>query len=187
MFNKKREYISGFIESSETYTISPAYEVYGTSVKAKYLCMFEIQNTHMQYTEYKRTKKSFLDVLANVGALFSTFFACFAFVYKYYSRNYNNYYLVSKLFSSTIIKNLEDNNKKAKTKKNIELGKALNVNEEISTDSNKSSVLIDDVNDEKNINVKDGSENIKDIDNEEEINNFENVKFIEFFLNNFNC
>lgn len=135
----------------------------------------------------KEQKNHFLCLLANVGALFSTFFACFAFVYKYYSRNYNNYYLVSKLFSSTIIKNLEDNNKKAKTKKNIELGKALNVNEEISTDSNKSSVLIDDVNDEKNINVKDGSENIKDIDNEEEINNFENVKFIEFFLNNFNC
>jgi hypothetical protein len=106
MFGRKSEFISGFISSTESYTLIHPFEFGDLGKKAKFLCFIIVENNHFQYTEYKRARKSFLDVLANIGALFSTFFAVFIFVYKYYSRNYDNYYLVDKILSSKKIKSV---------------------------------------------------------------------------------
>ena len=106
MFGRKSEFISGFISSTESYTLIHPFEYGEFGRKLKFLCFILVENNHFQYTEYKRARKSFLDVLANIGALFSTFFAVFIFVYKYYSRNYDNYYLVDKILSSKKIKSV---------------------------------------------------------------------------------
>ena len=148
-----------------------------------------MRNEHDQYTEYKRVKKSFLDVLANIGALFSTFFSVFIFVYKYYSKNYDNYYLVDQILSSNKIRSLETQIKKTKKKKGIELASNI-LNEENNIDSNKESPLIGDVPDAKSLSIN-HNDNINNDngDNEEEdiITNSKNLKFMDFILNNFYC
>ena len=183
IFNKKNEYTSGFIQSSETYTLDHPFELGDLGKKVKFLGMIGLENNHRQYTEYKRTKKSVLDVLANIGALFSTFFACFIFVYKYYSSNFNNYYLIDKILTSKKIKNNEDKNINKKVK-DIELSNVMN--EENNTGSNKASPLINDEPDEKNL-IINNDDNKKEDEDEDEFQNFKNLKFMDFILNNFNC
>ena len=41
----------------------------------------------------------FLDVLANIGALFSTIKFVFSFVFNFYSKNFDNYKIVGKILS----------------------------------------------------------------------------------------
>ena len=184
IFNRKSEFIGGFISSTESYTLAHSFELDGIETKAKAICLIIIENNHFQYTEYKRARKSFLDVLANIGALFSTFFAVFIFVYKYYSRNYDNYYLVDKILSSKKIKSLEAKNRKTK-KKDIELTSNV-LNEENNADTNKESPLIGDVPDANSLNINDNDD--ADNDRQESIvTNFKNLKFMDFVLNNFNC
>ena len=69
------------------------------NVKYKILSMIRMKNDHNQYIEYTRLKKSFLDVLANIGALFSTIFTIFNFIFSFYSRNFNNYKIVKEILS----------------------------------------------------------------------------------------
>ena len=189
MFDRKSEFISGFISSTESYTLN-LHDIYDLGFKFKFLCLIEIQNNHYQYTEYKRTRKSFLDVLANIGALFSTFFAVFIFVYKYYSRNYDNYYLVDKILFNEKIKSLEGQNRKTKKMKDKELTSNI-LNIENNTDSKKESLLIGNKPHEKSLSTNDNVDINNDNDNEEEeeeiITNFKNLKFMDFILSNFNC
>ena len=63
IFNRKNEFISGFISSSESYTLDHPFEMGEIGFKVKFICMIGIENNHFQYTEYKRSRKSFLDVL----------------------------------------------------------------------------------------------------------------------------
>ena len=190
---KKSEFTSGFISSSESYTIDHPIVGYIFGKVYKYLCIIPIVNEHYQYTEYKRVKKSFLDVLANIGALFSTLFSVFIFVYKYCSKNYDNYYLVDQILSSKKIRSLETQIKKTKKKKDIELASNI-LNEENNIDSNKESPLIGDVPDTKSLSINDNDNDNDNInndngDNEEEdiITNSKNLKFMDFILNNFYC
>ena len=182
LFNIQNEYTAGYISSSQTYTLDHPLEIGGIGGKTKFIGIFGLENNHKQYTEYTRIKKSVLDVLANIGALFSTFFACFIFVYKYYSSNYNNYYLIDKILTSRKIQKYEEKNLKKKVK-DIELGHVENEGNNI--DSNKESPLISDVPDEKNLNIKDDDDNKKD--DEDDYQNFKNLNFLDFILHNFSC
>jgi hypothetical protein len=49
-----------------------------------------IENKFEQYTEYIRKKNDILDLIANIGSLFSSFFSVFAFIFKFYSKNIDN-------------------------------------------------------------------------------------------------
>ena len=53
-----------------------------------------MNNNHKQYTEYKKNKKSILDVLADIGALFSTLFSVFTSIFNFYSKNFDNYKII---------------------------------------------------------------------------------------------
>ena len=48
------------------------------------------------YIKYKRTKNNFLDVLAKIGALFSTFNFIVSTFFKFYKKNFDNYKIVEK-------------------------------------------------------------------------------------------
>ena len=76
----------------------------------KLICAIDMKNEHNQYVEYKRIKKSLLDVFANIGALFSTIFTIFSYIYKMYSINYNNYKIINELLSKNN-KAMDNNNK----------------------------------------------------------------------------
>ena len=50
-----------------------------------------------EYLAYGRKKITFIDILAKIGALFSTFNFIFSFINKYYSLNFDNYKIIQKL------------------------------------------------------------------------------------------
>lgn len=91
--NNKREYYSGQVkknryssEEIKKYNNYTKYIQYDDNI-GYYLDFFNINftNKHEEYLLYKRTKRKFLDVIANIGALFSTikfFFSLIFFLFK---------------------------------------------------------------------------------------------------------
>ena len=67
-----------------------------------------------KYQIYRRSEISFLTVLANIGALFSTFYCVFSFVFRFYSKNFDNYKIVEKILQLELT-----NNSKNKMQKSI--------------------------------------------------------------------
>ena len=76
-------------------------------LKMRVFAMIGMQNQHNQYIEYVRTEKLVLDVLADIGSLFSTFFSVFTFIYNFYSQNFDNYKIVNEVLT------INDKNKKS--------------------------------------------------------------------------
>ena len=100
LFNKKSKFTSIDIDSIEQTNTEGAIvfeERNYPNMKYKVLSIIRMKNDHNQYIEYTRLKKSFLDVLANIGALFSTIFTIFNFIFSFYSRNFNNYKIVKEI------------------------------------------------------------------------------------------
>ena len=78
--NNKREYYSGHAKNEEksneniiTYYSNLNYIKYDEKI-GYYIDFLRLvfENSHGEYLLYKRTKKEFMDVIANIGALFST-------------------------------------------------------------------------------------------------------------------
>lgn len=97
---RKSEYIFGKVNNSET--ISHEYELDNPRV-FRYLngtgyviTLFSIRfiNRHDEYIYYKRTKISFLNVIASIGALFSTVKFFFSLAFSFYSKNFDNYKII---------------------------------------------------------------------------------------------
>ena len=132
-------------------------------------------NNHNHYTEYIRSKKSILDVLANIGALFSTLFSVFTFIFSFYSINFDNYKLVKEVLSTS--KLLKKENKKLFRSKSINF-------EDIPF--NKKLYEKDDIT--SNDSHKTFPTNFGDIDiSKTEKKNSKRIKFIYFILDNFYC
>ena len=171
MMGRKNEYISGYISPSEfTYIGHPVFSqnITNTKVLSEYIMVKGLR----QYIEYKRRKISMLDVLANIGALFSTLFSCFTFAFKYYSINFDNYKIIQKIVRPKV-----NFTKKTKKVKNIELNE---FNPDY-IDKDKENNLIND--DDGIIN---GEADFDDI--EKEVNkDFKKLTFAQFFLNNIYC
>ena len=115
--NRQTEYTYGHFKNDKLGTEVQLYDVkdfineWNFEGKGHFLPLLAIQssNNHDQYLLYKRKKVAFLDVLANIGALFSTIKTCFSIFFSFYSKNFNNYKIVGKLFDSpkVPIKNIE--------------------------------------------------------------------------------
>jgi len=179
LFDIKSEYISGSFEFSESVNMEEPLQFNETIFDFGYnrfLGFFIFANEHKEHVEYKRIKVSLLDLLANIGALFSTFFACFIFVFKFYSKNYDNYKIVDSIINKKQInlkKNIEISSDNIELNSNI-INRAsdnrLSESENQNIDEiNKDKPLIDDNKDDKN--------------KKEEID--DKLTFIHFFLNNF--
>ena len=96
------------------------------TVDLRLLSTINFGERNIQYVEYKRTKKSLLDVLANVGSLFSSFLAIFNYIFSLYSRNLNNYQIMQKFLSDP--KKLKEINIKTSRPKTIKFKNINNTN-----------------------------------------------------------
>ena len=133
---------------------------------------FQFPTPNENYLLYKRTKISFLDVIAKVGALFSTIKFFFAFGYSFYSRNFNNYAIVNDLLnhSKKVIKPLELSYKNSNNK-NISIN-----------DLDNDSPLIEEKSDKNQNNKNDANINDNDNNNEKYSNEDDDEPF-SFALN----
>lgn len=100
---RKRQYIYGEIKNSKTVLdagaskkdtifLDPTTDKYYMNLVNVYLL-----NEHKEYIEYKRIKLQLLDVIANIGALFSTLKFVFSSIFSFYSRGFSNYEMVDKI------------------------------------------------------------------------------------------
>jgi len=146
------------------------------------------KNNHYEYILYERTKKEFLDVLANIGALFSTIKFIFDFIFSFYSKNFNNYKILEKILSSS-----KDHFKKIEI--NSEFKDSINEpidkeNNNIIKDIEKKDLLIDKSSDENEneneINIQKNDINIKNTHEDNSIV-LDKLPFIDFFYNNIYC
>jgi len=174
IFDIKSEFVSGFFESYRSVSSEKTKDIYNRNnvLAAKMLGVFGIQNEHKQYTEYKRQKVSVLDVVANIGALFSTVFACFLFGFQFYSKNYDNYKIIESVLS---VKQPKSNKKTTY----IELGDQINdpnYKKEDKNDSGNEPLIINDSPTDINEDEK--------TDKEKE-SSIQKLSFKHFFLNSF--
>ena len=146
---------------------------------------FYFNNPNEYYILYKRTTISFLDVLAKIGALFSTIKFFFALALSFYSINFNNYTMVNNLLNppKEVIKSINYN-----SDSNISFN-----------DLDNDSPLIDEQSNEDKENKNIASINDKDNNNEKKYSNEDNsdassfalkkLCFYDFLINNiyFKC
>ena len=103
LLDKKYEFTAIDIDSIEQIRFKDGLEIENEedpSIKIKFLGAVNMNNNHNQYGEYIRSKKSILDVLADIGALFSTLFSVFSFIFNFYSKNFDNYKIIKELSSN---------------------------------------------------------------------------------------
>ena len=137
-------------------------------------------NKHYEYILYERKKVEFLDILANIGALFSTIKFFFSLVFNYYSKNFDNYKILGKILNSPKepIKKIElssdFNNKEEKDNKIKDIDKKDPFIDKASNDENKIYIKASDINKET------------DENNIEEANSIvlDKLSFIDYFYNN---
>ena len=125
--------------------------------------------------EYKRTKKSFLDILANIGALFSSIYTIFNKIFVFlYSKNFDNYKIIDKILSN-------------KKKINIELSNdSKNFKFSINNPIMETNLIINDKDEEDPDNSNDYqiNEEKKDSEKKKLNNNFPKFRLWDFlFLN----
>ena len=183
---RKSEYIFGKVNNSET--ISHEYELDNPRV-FRYLngtgyviTLFSIRfiNRHDEYIYYKRTKISFLNVIASIGALFSTVKFFFSLAFSFYSKNFDNYKILENILTppKKPIKPIVELSTNIKLPEIINLEKDKNDN----TDKNKKEPFIDkasegnkDVNDNKQDDLKINTVVLKEL------------CCCEYLFNNFYC
>jgi len=162
-------------------------------MKMKVLCIIKMNNLHNRYVEYTRLKKSLLDVFANIGALFSTIFTFFNFIFKFYSKNLDNYLIIKEILYRPK-KEILNNNLKIQRSQTIKFDNINKKNKDIIYDDNKSfdtskSVPFKSkrINISNKIKIKKQNENDNDKKVDNVNHNFDNlikVNFIQFLLNN---
>ena len=162
----KYDYIGGYISSSSW--ILNDDEKNNEDNYVKLLARVNLIMFNTGYTEYKRKRKSVLDVISKIGALFSTIRVFFLYSLKYYSKNFDNYKVIEKILNKDNIV-LKNENKK----KDFPLMK------DISDNANDNKLLIND-----NINQ---DEDFNPIDIENENKNLSKFSFFDFYFNNIYC
>ena len=145
---------------------------------------FDIDFNH--YEEYKRTPKSFWDIVANICSLSTTIFNGFGYIFiNYYSNSFDNYKIMEKILFNS---NSNKSEKKEECFKQIELNNDFNEKE-------KSDSLLEKPTEDKNKIISSETDNIDNEDNKRFIDdnkdnyyddeNLPKLRFIDFLLNNF--
>ena len=177
------EYIGGNIDKTETFPLEAYFgedvlkpdEINGTLYRI--LGMGQMVMDFNCYDQYKRTKISIFDVIANICSLSMTIMGGFAFFFSnYYSSSFDNYEIIEKILSKKKSGNINelDNINKDFDKENI-------INKE---PSNTEAIIKNSNADEIDIEAPEKKEEEKLIIKEEDQRILPKIKFIDFILNN---
>ena len=178
-FRKKKEEFSGQFSDTTTYIIDDEEKINNFKI----LLEVNFRNLHSSYIQFKRKRKTLLDLVAKITSLFQTLYFGFRFAFKYYSKNFNNYKIIEKV--------LDMNNKNFRE---IEISHAIYEPTKISynysvnnKNNNLDYPLINNSNKNNNLIIND---DIIDCNNNIEIDDllkekvFPKLSFMHFFCNN---
>ena len=185
---KKKEYFAGYLTDDEMTPIPNQYE-FSLSFKYKVIGKIKLFNYHLDYDQYKRIPKSFLTILANIGALFSTFKGILVTIFKFYSNSYDNHKMIKtilskklKKFSSNNDNDKDDNDNKNKKNIKNKIYQLMPIND-INDDSDNDNDNITNNNND-NLLIKNLINNKNDEINDNEIIYLNKISFIHYLLNN---
>ena len=182
MFGKTSELTAGYIESSQSFNLLVSKDIYGFQDEDsnyhyyKILGLVQMRIPYKKYVEYNRKKITELDVISTIGALFSTLYFPFTFIFSFYSKNFTNYKILENVLQTNYISHKIRELKEKDTPKE---------KTDIMNDINNLSPLINDeqklviIDDEEKSNEK------KDINIDDENKHFKKLTFVNFFMNNF--
>ena len=191
--NKKTEYIGGHIKNDRLSHQLMMYRFRNIAITKEFGYLYPLvglgfSNNHDEYILYKRKKVELLDVLANIGALFSTIKNLFSLFFSFYSKNFNNYKILGKILTSPKepikkiglipeFSEISSSTEKEEEKKSYE------------NDENNNEPLIDNTTAEKELNIKglDTNKNINEIKENETSSVLNKLHFFEFLFNNIYC
>ena len=178
----KNEYFSGYLifESSDEFILIDR-RIDGDLYR--YMMNITIDNPHETYDEYKRKRRTELDVLSTISALFTPVRLVFLIIYRFYAKKFNNYKIIENILTQ-------------KPKKLIELKNISEIKDSPLKDLNdneKQEILIkseieekpDENTEESNEEKKDSNENNSDKDTKGIT--LPKYFFGQFFLNNIYC
>ena len=182
-FNFENEYSVGFIEQIN-YEYSPIF--YNNGNKSQPVIAVINNFTSKKFLEYRRKEIGLMDILAKIGALFSTFNFVFASIFKFYENNFNNYKIVNKILQPIKIKKDIIINKNEKEENKIEnvISPLLNKDDDNNKEA-KDIEIINTINDEEleDTDVDKNNFNKKGDKNR----NLPKISFLQYFLNNIYC
>ena len=181
-FNFKNEYSAGFIDHRE-YEYSPI--LYNNYNKSQPVIAIINNYSTNKFIEYRRKEIGIMDILAKIGALFSTFNFVFATIFKFYENNFNNYKILNKILQPIKINKEISKNKTIKEENNNEhiFSPLLNIDDD--NKETKDIEIINSINDEE---LEDSDANKKSfIKKEEKTRNLPKISFLQYFLNNIYC
>ena len=186
-----KTYIAGSIVNTEYYILDESFYGYDSTqqIDTKFLGRIVLMNYQDKITEYKRTKKSFMDILATIFALLSSFYTGFSFSFGFlYSGNFDNYKIVEKILTEQKGKKYNNStNIDLNNIKEIELSNIFRNSSLASITSNANNFIYnDDINIDNN-NEYDNNNyiNYKNNNNEESNINIPKLRFWDFLLNSF--
>ena len=145
------------------------------------LNIITIEHIFTEYLEYIRTANTILDLLANIFSFISNIFFGARFIFKYYSKNFNNFKVIEKLMSDRRNIGMNCNKKNNSRNSLIEMGSHKT---EENNDFNKLMPLTDDISIAEKI--RNDIKDFEDIgeDDIDEIRQLRKLHFFDFFLNN---
>ena len=152
------------------------------------LLKIKLYNYHVDYDQYKRKQISFLTILANIGALFSTIKGILVSVFKFYSISFDNHKMLKTILLKKLKKDSshddndnndnDNNNKKNNKNKNYQLMPINDINDDNDNSINKK---------DDNLLITNLISNENDEINDNEIIYLKKISFINYLLNNFYC
>jgi len=182
-FNNVNEYSVGFVDVRE-YEYSPIF--YNNDNKSQPVIAIIDNYSSKKFIEYRRKEIGFMDILAKIGALFSTFNFVFITIFKFYENNFNNYKIVNKILQPIKIKKDIIINKNEKEENKIEnvISPLLNKDDDNNKEA-KDIEIINTINDEQ---LEDTDVDKNNFNKKEDKNRgLPKISFLQYFLNNIYC
>ena len=180
LFKKDYNKSCGYIEYDDINKFSFATrEIKG---KTYFILNYVTINTiYTEYLEYNRKENTILDLIANIFSFISNIFFGLRLIFKYYSKNFNNFKIIEKIMTDKRKNNLNC----VKSDKSINtLLQLESHNNEKNNGFKKFMPLTDDIKiTEELINDIKDFENIED-DEIDEMRQLKKLHFFDFFLNN---
>jgi len=198
LLNKSNRYEIAYIDTIDR-LYDKEYFLIKINYKEYYILSYIRTFPGSKYVKYQRNKIEVLDVIANIGALFSTFNTVFVFIFKFYSKNFDNYKIIEKILQLQLNngKNIEIIKNQIKLD-NVKVNQIENeINPNFNTEKNNRLLpLVNDSSenedDEEDINyqINDVSIDNKSEDNKvDRVNNkiLPKLSFFDFYFNNIYC
>ena len=186
LFSDNYEDSCGYIDNYYQYILDQLLTVNINNKSYAIVNNITLKIDYTKYIEYKRTRYSELDLLANIASLFSNIFFIARFIFTFYANHFNNFKIVENILSRNHKIIITNSNKKNKS---LELADFLNEENNKFMPLNKDIGEIDGKSSDNNVNFQ---INRGEIDDKNEVENSEGnslelrkLHFYDFFINNF--